>query len=297
MRTGVWRMGAVFVVAAVSTAAAQPGGDEPEHARPKLVSEAQALEPGKTNSIALTFEIDPHWHLYWKGQNDSGFAPKIEVIAPPAVKVGEAQWPAPQRNILPGNILDHIYENRVTLILPVEIPKDARDEVTFEVKCDWLVCMESCIPGTTDLTLTLPVGGPNAGKPTPDAPLFAAARERLPQPLPKEKSPVSVEFRDGVFVLKSSTAKNMAFYPAEDCAKLSDAIADGATDKGALNLRLAEFPMTARLKGVLDLNPRQKGQKGPPPGKPMLYWVDLPIAAPGGGPTAAPGLQAPAKAP
>jgi DsbC/DsbD-like thiol-disulfide interchange protein len=290
MRTAWWWMGATTIAAAVSTAAAQPGDQEREHARARLVAETLAFEPGKTGSIAVTFEMDPHWHLYWKGQNDSGFAPKIEVTASPALSVGEPRWPAPKRNVLPGNILDHIYENRVTLILPVDVPKDAKGEVTFKAQCEWLVCMESCVPGTADLTLTVPVGGPDAGKPGPDAALFAAARERLPQPLPRDNPPISADFRDGVFILKAGSTRNMAFYPAEDCAKLTDAIADGATDKGVLKLRLAEFPMTARLKGVVDLNPPQKGQKGTPTGKPMLYWVDLPIAAPGG---AAPGLQAP----
>jgi thiol:disulfide interchange protein DsbD len=287
---GVGFIGAIAAIACVPPAMAQPGTEE-QHARARLVSEHLALVPGQTNSIAITFELDPHWHLYWKGQNDSGFAPKFEITVAPAMPVGDIQWPAPKRNILPGKILDHIYEDRVTLILPVDVPKEATGSVKFLARGEWLVCMEACVPGTADLTLTIPVGGPDAGKPSPDAPLFAAARERLPKAFPKKNAPVSVEFRDGVFVIKSSAAKHMAFYPAEDCVTLTDAIKDGATDKGELDLRLAEFPMSARLKGVLDLNPPRKDRKDP--GKPAVYWVDFPIAAPGAGPAPAPGLRAP----
>jgi thiol:disulfide interchange protein DsbD len=290
MRTGWWLTGVMAVAAAATTAAAQPGEMEHAHARPRLVSEVAALEPGKTGSIAVTFEIDPHWHLYWKGQNDSGFAPRIEVTTSPALHVGEPRWPAPRRNILPGNILDHIYENRVTLIIPVEVPADATGAATFRASCEWLVCMESCVPGSADLTLTVPIGGPEAGTPGPEAPLFAAARARTPVPLPATDPPVRVEFRDGVFIITSTAAatRRMAFYPAEDGVKLSDAIADGATDTGALHLHLAEFPMTARLAGVLDLNPPRKGETVAPQGAPTLFWVDLPIAAAGAAPAQSP---------
>jgi DsbC/DsbD-like thiol-disulfide interchange protein len=293
MRTRlVWMAAAAATV--VSGALAQPE-DQAEHARPRLVSEFKALEPGKTNSIAVTFDIDPHWHLYWKGRNDSGFAPNFTVTGPPGYTIRQPQWPAPKRNILPGNILDHIYEGRLTLILPVEVPKDASGSATFKASGEWLVCMEACIPGSAELTLTVPIGGPEAGKPGPDAARFAETRERTPKPLPKESSPVSIEFRDGVFIIKSSSVKNLAFYPAEDCVKLTDAIADGATDKGVLSLHLAEFPMEARLKGVIDLNP--PNPKESKPGTPTIHWVDIPIAAPGGGggPGKAPeGLKAPA---
>jgi len=301
MRNGLWWTG-VVVMATASLAAAQPGDEEREHARPRLVSESLALVAGKTNSIAVTFELDPHWHLYWKGQNDTGFAPKLDITTAPAMSVGEVQWPAPRRNVLPGSMLDHIYEGRLTLIVPVEVPKEATGSAAISVHCEWMVCMEACMPGSTDLTLSVPIGGPDAGKPGPDAALFPAAREPAPKPLPKENQAVSIDFRDGVFVIKSSTNKNLAFYPAEDSVKLTDAIADAVTDKGVLNLHLAEFPMTARLKGILDLSPPTPSKagepKGQPPVKPTIFWVDIPIAAPAGGPpAAAPDSKSTLKAP
>src|SRR5437867_11935695 len=69
---------------------------EPEHARAGLISESTRLIPGETQWLALDFEIDDGWHLYWEGTNDSGFPPKLNATAPSGYRIGEMLWPAPK---------------------------------------------------------------------------------------------------------------------------------------------------------------------------------------------------------
>jgi DsbC/DsbD-like thiol-disulfide interchange protein len=269
--------GLFMALPAVRAQGPTAGPDDRPHARARLISESVALSPGQINHLAVTFDIDEGWHLYWNGRNDTGFAPQITISCPEGFTIGQPQWPAPTRHVMPGGILDHIFEHRLTLIYPVTVPAEARHTARFRGSGEWLVCKTACIPGDGEFTLEVSVGGPDAGKAGPDAGLFAEARERHPRPLPKDDPPVSLTLGGDGVTIKSRTAKDLAFYPSDDCAKLKDAILDAATKKGSLTLRLDDWSMSARVKGILEVRP-------PNGAKPQLYLIDYPIASPGGAP-------------
>ncbi len=274
MQSTAWFFGLAAIVvagAAAPAATAQPGEG---HATARLVAEFAALVPGQTNYLGVAFEIDPEWHTYWNGNNDTGFPITIELGAPEGYEIGAIQWPAPKRYIAPGDLLDHIYEGKVTLIIPVEVPIGAKGEATFTGSANWLVCKEACLPGDASLKLTVPVGGERAGKPSGEAPLFAKARERIPVPLPDENPPVSYILTGDAYVFEGKGARYMAFYPAEDCVKLENPLRDGESDKGTLKLELADFSPGPRLKGVLEVrkDPKGKGGEG------RFFMIDLPIS-------------------
>jgi DsbC/DsbD-like thiol-disulfide interchange protein len=264
---GMWSLLAGVVMAA-PLAAAQPGDEE--HAKARLVSEYAALVPGQTNYLGLTFQIDPEWHLYWKGRNDTGFPIQVDLKVPEGYKVGEIQWPAPERHVSPGDILDHIYEGQVTLIIPVEVPLSAKGEATFAGSAEWLVCREACIPGDARLSLKVPLAGEKAGKPSADAKLFETARERLPKPVTDE-APLTARLDGDTYEITAKGFKHIAFYPADDCVKFENPIRDAESDKGVLRLKLADLSPGPRVKGVIEVkqNPKAKGQ---------VYAVEYPIA-------------------
>ncbi|HBS28871.1 MAG TPA: thiol:disulfide interchange protein, partial [Phycisphaerales bacterium] len=121
----------------------------------RLIAERVTLTPGKTNWIALTFDIAPKWHLYWHNAGDSGLPISFRVHAPEGVTVGEPLWPTPRRHVSAEIILDYIYEDRVTILLPVEVSGSAAappagggmGQVTIGATVEWLVCREACVPG------------------------------------------------------------------------------------------------------------------------------------------------------
>lgn len=212
---------------AAPAAASPSGGKTPSkwdsmHARPRLIAETATAAPGATLHLGISFDIDPGWHLYWNGQNDSGNP--IEVTAwrlPAGMEPGEILWPAPKRYEAGPDIFDHVYFNQVTLIVPVKVPADAKPgtELNFGASLDWLVCEEACVPGKADVSLKVPVA---AGTPAPsvDASRFAAARAAVPAPL--AGSGVTAALRDGALAVHAPGASRLEFFPGADAAEPAD---------------------------------------------------------------------------
>ncbi|MBX3376831.1 MAG: hypothetical protein KF678_07495 [Phycisphaeraceae bacterium] len=243
-----------------------------EHAKVRLISETKALMPGKTAWLALHFEIDDKWHLYWNGINDSGFAPRLNPEFPEGYKAGEFLWPAPKRYVQPGDILDHIYENHVTLMFPVEVPGSVApgERVEFKASPEWLVCHDVCLPGGADVKLTLPVVDQDEGAPaSDDAGLFAKARLRLPKPLPKDNVPVVINVAEGKVSIQAVGAAELAYYPGLNGVVYPSLIKEGQRkgDKLVLSFRKGTDG-ASRLKGVLEVKPQE-------PGEPMLWQLDV----------------------
>ena len=95
------------------------------HAKAEILFEHEAVSPGMTTRLAIHLDLDPHWHVYWNGRNDTGFPVTPEFDLPPGWSTGEIRWPAPKRHVSDGAILDHIYEDTATLIVPVEVGDQA----------------------------------------------------------------------------------------------------------------------------------------------------------------------------
>ena len=145
------------------------------------MAERDALTPGDTLILGVSFTIEKDWHLYGNAANDTGYPIHVTPKLPPGYVALDLLWPAPKRHISPGDILDHVYEERVTLLLPVVVPADARigDRVELKAHLDWLVCRDLCLPESADVAVRLPVraiAAPNMAA----APLFAETRARLP---------------------------------------------------------------------------------------------------------------------
>ncbi len=221
------------------------------------VSERTALVPGTTSTIALVFEIEPKWHLYWRNAGDSGAPPSWTVEAPEGVSVGEPQWPVPERLLLPGNILNHIYEERLALLLPVTVADDvpSGEDVTLRFDVEWLVCKEICLFGTGETTLTLPVA--DAATASSDAQIFEATRARLPRP-PAEVPGRRIEasFADGVLDLRVPGAKGLIFYPHESSERVRprNTIADCIAGADRLRIPYRDtVHEVERVSGVLEI--------------------------------------------
>lgn len=238
--------------------AAQPeGGDDKVRAR--LVTEHAALVPGREAWIGITFTIAPKWHIYWNGLNDTGGGAEVTLTLPEGYEAGKILWPAPKRYISPGDILDHVYEDRVTLLVPVKVPADARpgSTATIGAELSWMVCSDVCLLGGDSLSLGVPVGEAlpedRPSKAGPDAPLFAQARARLPKPIPKENPPVTIEWTDGAARIRVPGAERLAFYPAAEFMGFESVRRDGEAKGDTLVMKINPFTDgPVRLVGVLE---------------------------------------------
>ena len=225
----------------------------PEHARAKLIAEKNGVAPGGTIWVGLRFEMDEHWHIYWDGQNDSGMPVKGKWTQSEGVKMGEIQWPAPKRGVYPLDVIDYIYDNEVTAVVPVTVPKDVAigSKVTLSGSLTWLVCSEQCLPGKGEVSIEIPVIAESGVSNSSDAKYFAETRKRLPKSaLVKVTGGTNVEragateadlagtWEGNTLVMKVEGAKGMVFYPDAACSTMTNAIKQGESKTGELRLSL-----------------------------------------------------------
>ncbi|MFM9996548.1 MAG: protein-disulfide reductase DsbD domain-containing protein [Phycisphaerales bacterium] len=255
-------------------------GDDKVKAR--LVTEHTALVPGREACIGITFTIAPKWHIYWHGLNDTGGGVEVALTLPEGYEAGKVQWPAPKRYVSPGDILDHVYEDHVTLLVPVKVPADALPGSTAKIAAElgWMVCSDICMIGGESVLLSVPVGAALAegqlAKAGADAGLFAEARARLPRPIPKDLPPVRIDWTDGSARIHVPGAERLAFYPAAEFMGFESILRDGQAKGDTLTLKLNPYTDgPVRLVGVLEAT-------RPKPGPPSIFSVNTsPNGSPG----------------
>ena len=110
-----------------------------------------------TNKVVLVwhFEVADDWYLYSPGRNDSGYPPTVELALPDGWKAGELQWPAPERHLGEGDILDHVYYEDLVLLQEIAVPVDFEPKDRFEIQAEvsWLACKGMCVPGDTEIVV------------------------------------------------------------------------------------------------------------------------------------------------
>lgn len=227
-------------------------GDPTRHATPSLIAETRTLVPGQATTLAVQFEIEPRWHLYWPGRNDSGFAPKIELTGPEGYEFGEPLWPAPKRHIQAGGILDHVFEGRLTVLVPLTVPKGAAGEAKFEADLSWLACERVCVAESAKVSLTLRIA--SDGEKPLDASgrgLILAARAALPKPIEDAKPRVVAAVHNGSLVVEAPGASRIEFYPFEECVDIPELVGRGSAKAARLALPLGGED--GEVKGVVSV--------------------------------------------
>ncbi len=158
--------------------------------RAELVAHApEGIAPGKPLSLGLLIEHQPHWHTYWKNPGDSGLPTTLAWTLPTGLQAGEIQWPTPKK--LPvGPLMNFGYEGRLLLPVPVTVTAaPVGDTLRLQLKAEWLVCKDVCIPESGAFTLDVPARAATAVH----GALFEAARAALPQPVSGADAKARVE--------------------------------------------------------------------------------------------------------
>ena len=144
-----------------------------------LISEASAVAGGDRFYVGVRFEIDPHWHLYWKNPGSSGYGIAVDWDLPAGVKAGPLEWPTPERFEFDG-FINYGYSDRVTLLVPIEVDTSLSGEVDLKATVSWLACETACVPGSAELQLRLPRSKVSEPDPAQKA-FFEDARGALPE--------------------------------------------------------------------------------------------------------------------
>ena len=124
-----------------------------------LVATETSVQPGHPLQAALRLVHEPHWHTYWINAG-TGYPTKLTWQLPEGWTASEINWPVP--TIIKdhaGNVTGNGYDGEMLLPVTLTPPKTLPigTPVKFKAKAEWLMCSETCVPGSADISLTLPV--------------------------------------------------------------------------------------------------------------------------------------------
>ncbi len=230
------------------------------HTEVELVAEQASVQPGESITLGLRMRPEKGWHTYWKNPGGSGERPRLDWDVPPGFEVGDLRFPTPERHeyeVIGTN--NYGYSEEFVLPAVARAPDTlSHDPVLVSVTARWLTCdPRQCIPGQATLSLELPVKETEPA-PSPEAELFAQARDDFPIPAKGDvalsvdgqrpelyfEAPGAGDVRDAYFFPE---ARNLIDYGAEQALAPSGA-------GHALTLELipsADATEIDRLRGVL----------------------------------------------
>jgi DsbC/DsbD-like thiol-disulfide interchange protein len=183
--------------------------------------DCRVVAPGQVLWVAVSFEIDQDWHIYWPGLNDTGMPPIFDWNLPDGWLVGKPRFPVPIIHETEGGLVDHVLEGVAMVVLPIKVPEDAIAGQPVTISCDleWLVCRVACFPESQRVQFTLGVVGGRQGWPVKDfhgETVIDMARKALPEPIPETGGPVAATLDGAELVITVADGARVSFYPTED---------------------------------------------------------------------------------
>ena len=213
-----------------------------DYATVELISEYDAVVPGQSFDLAVRFDLEEHWHIYWKNPGASGLSTTIDWVLPESIEAGEVQWPAPERIQL-GGLMNYGYEEEAVFIVTLQAPEDLKlgSDLAITANLFWLICKETCLPGEAALDLVLPVA--SKAEPSAEATAFAEARNRQARAAHPWVTTAYLE-EEALVVVIEGEALAADFYLYVD--------SEGLVDPSAEQVRSTPAPNRAELRLALD---------------------------------------------
>lgn len=128
-----------------------------DHIKARLVSETDSLTPSTAFYVGLELVPDEHWHVYWRNPGDSGMPVSLTWDLPQHISLKDFIWPIPER-IPFGHLTNYGYESKVIFPVLLQSDPEFKGPATLKSKASWLVCKDTCIPGSAHFELPLVFG-------------------------------------------------------------------------------------------------------------------------------------------
>ena len=148
------------------------------HAKARLITAVEATGSGRHVDAGLEIKMAPGWHAYWRTPGDAGVPPVIDWKGSSNLAGATIAWPAPTR-LITGELETYVYPDYVLLPISVSLAEPGQP-LTLHASTDYAACAAICVPYHADFTLVLASG---LARPGPEAPLLAAAWNRVPRSL------------------------------------------------------------------------------------------------------------------
>jgi len=123
-----------------------------------MIAERDTVIAGETFYAAFQLDLVDGWHVYWRNPGDAGLPPEA-VWREGGEFAGDFIWPIPHElEVIPGELMDYGYEDRLVLPFPVTVPVNATGTIMLSGTLRYLICEEICIPESAEFSLELPIG-------------------------------------------------------------------------------------------------------------------------------------------
>lgn len=131
------------------------------HSGARLLDGGAAPGGGADRLAGIEIRLDPHYKTYWRTPGDSGLPPDFDWSGSTNVRAVQVAWPAPTRfEDSAGSSIG--YKDRVVFPLTVT-PEDPSRPVVLDLRMDYAVCEQVCIPAHAEARL--PLGGARLSTP------------------------------------------------------------------------------------------------------------------------------------
>ena len=135
-----------------------PTAPQEQPVKAELITEHASIQPGGQTRIGVHFDIEEGWHIYAKDPGDAGLPTTIAWFGPAGVTFGPLWWPTPEQFMDAGDIHTSGYTGVLVLYSPLKIAsRVSADSIPIAATVKWLACKQICVPGSTELHITLPV--------------------------------------------------------------------------------------------------------------------------------------------
>ncbi|MBI4341425.1 MAG: hypothetical protein HY598_03995 [Candidatus Omnitrophica bacterium] len=143
----------------------------------ELMTEHASVQlPGDTR-VGVLFTIKDGWHIYAQEPGDAGMPTKVTWRRAGGEIFGPLEWPPAEEFVDPGEIHTRGYRGEVLLSSRLHVTGKERvdNPLPLQAKVEWLACHDVCIPGSAELSASLPIRAEPPQR-TPDADRFGPAR-------------------------------------------------------------------------------------------------------------------------
>jgi len=163
-----------------SLASAQKDAPAPKTVTADIISSASEVKANGNFDIAITLEHEFGWHTYWINPGTSGKPTSIEWKLPTGWTIQGLGWPTPEKE-QKGPIASFVYSGQTVLPFRVSVPAKEKIGETRNITAhvEWLACNEICVPGETDLSLSVTVE--EQTKASDEAPLIEGSKNLIPK--------------------------------------------------------------------------------------------------------------------
>ncbi|HEX7261798.1 MAG TPA: protein-disulfide reductase DsbD domain-containing protein, partial [Luteolibacter sp.] len=179
----------------------------------RIISEEQAIAPGKPFTVALQLEHPAGWHSYYQHSGGVETPPAIQWMMPEGFSAGPIQWPVPE--VKDGYFgKSFVYSGSPVFLVDITAPArlEIGKTVTLTAHATWQICETNCLDEKATITLTLPVAAVDV-RDAAQTGLFEMARKSLPLKIPSLTT--TAQSDGGDIQLRIEPASAVAGTPAD----------------------------------------------------------------------------------